>query len=323
MRPRVFIARPIQQSVIEQIAQSCEVEIYSQDAPMTLPQFVEAIGAMDGVVSVGGNITEPVLQSAPKLRVVANIGAGYDTIDLEACTKRSIAVTNTPDVLTESTADFAFSLLLAVSRRLFEADGYVRDGGWKTGQFHLLWGTELNGKTLGLYGFGRTGQAMARRGRGFGMKVLYHSRHRVTPGVEAETRSQFVPFVKLLRESDFLSLHTPLNSDSRFAIGPDQFALMKTGAFLINTARGKIVQEEALVKALKAGKLAGAGLDVFENEPQICPGLLQMKNVILAPHIASATTEARLRMASLAADNLLAFFAGRRPPNILNPEVLQ
>jgi lactate dehydrogenase-like 2-hydroxyacid dehydrogenase len=323
MRPRVFIARPIQQSVIQQIAQSCEVEVYPQDAPMTLPQLVATIGAMDGVMSVGGNISEPVLQSAPKLRVVANIGAGYDTIDLTACTKRSIAVTNTPDVLTESTADFAFALLLAVSRRLFEADSYVRDGEWKTGQYHLLWGTELNGKTLGLYGLGRIGQAMARRGRGFGMKVLYHSRHRVTPGVEAETQSQFVSFVRLLRESDFLSLHTPLNSDSRLAIGPDQFALMKTGAFLINTARGKIVQEEALVRALEAGKLGGAGLDVFDNEPQICPGLLRMKNVILAPHIASATAEARLRMASLAADNLLAFFAGRRPPNILNPEVLR
>ena len=322
MRPRVFIARPIQPLIIERIARLCEVEVCPIDAPISPPQFAEQITAMDGLMSVGGNISEAVLITAHKLRIVANVGAGYDTIDLPACTKRGIAVTNTPGVLTESTADFAFTLLLALSRRLFEADSYVREGKWKAGLFKLLWGTELNGKTLGLYGFGQIGQAMARRGSGFGMKVLYYSRHRAAPDVEAEAKSQFVSLKELLCASDFLSLHAPLNSDSQLAIGAEQFALMKTGAFLINTARGKIVHEQALVQALKTGKLAGAGLDVFENEPQICPSLLEMKNVILAPHIASATTETRFRMVSLAADNLLTFFAGQRPPNILNPDVL-
>ena len=322
MRPRVFIARPIQQPVIDRVARFCEVKVHPADAPMPASLFGDAIAGMDGVISVGGNVGEEALARAPKLRVVANIGAGYDSIDVAACTKRRIAVTNTPDVLTESTADFAFALLLAISRRLFEADQYVRDGKWTSGLFDLLWGTELNGKTLGLYGFGRIGQAMARRGRGFGMRILYHSRNRVAPDLEAETNAQLVSFPELLRESDFLSLHAPLNSDSNLAIGAGQFARMKAGAFLINTARGKIVDEAALVGALKSGKLAGAGLDVFENEPQIHPGLLEMNNVMVAPHIASATAEARMRMASLAADNLLAFFEGRRPPSILNPEVL-
>jgi lactate dehydrogenase-like 2-hydroxyacid dehydrogenase len=322
MRKRVFVARPIQPSVVDRVAQSCDVEVHPADAPMTPAQFADSIAHSDGLISVGGNVSEEALAHAPKLRVVANIGAGYDTIDVAACTKRRIAVTNTPDVLTESTADFAFALLLAVSRRLFEADRYVREGKWKTGLFSLLWGTELNGKTLGLYGFGRIGQAMARRGRSFGMRVLYHSRHRVAPDLESEAGAQLVSFADLLRESNFLSLHAPLNSGSNLAIGAAQLAEMPAGAFLINTARGKIVDEAALVQALKAGKLAGAGLDVFENEPQIDPALLEMENVVVAPHIASATAEARLRMASLAAENLLALFEGRRPPNILNPEVL-
>ena len=186
MRKRVFVARPIQPSVVERVSRSCDVEVHPADEPMTAAQFADSIAHCDGVISVGGNVSEETLAHAPKLRVVANIGAGYDTIDVAACTKRRIAVTNTPDVLTESTADFAFALLLAVSRRLFEADRYVRDGKWKTGLFSLLWGTELNGKTLGLYGFGRIGQAMARRGRSFGMRVLYHSRHRVAPDLKAK-----------------------------------------------------------------------------------------------------------------------------------------
>lgn len=322
MRPRIFVARPIQKLVLERIAKSCDVEVHPADAPMPASQFADAIADMDGVISVGGNVTAEVLAGAPKLRVVANIGAGYDTIDVAACTKRRITVTNTPDVLTESTADFAFALLLAVSRRLFEADRYVRDGEWKTGLFGLLWGTELSGKTLGVYGFGRIGQAMARRGRGFGMSIRYNSRNRLAPDLEAETEAQFASFPDLLRESDFLSLHASLNAESNMALGAAQLACMKTGAFLINTARGKIMDEEALVQALKAGRLAGAGLDVFENEPQIHPALLKMDNVIVAPHIASATAEARMRMASLAAENLLAVFEGRRPPNVLNPEVL-
>lgn len=322
MKPKVFIARPIQQTVVEQVARSCDVRVHPEDTPMTAAQLAEAIADMDGFMSVGGNIDENLLSRAPKLRVIANIGAGYDTIDVAACSRRRIVVSNTPDVLTESTADMAFALLLGVSRHLLKADRYARDGSWKYGLFNLLWGTELFGKTLGLYGFGRIGQAMARRGRGFSMRILYHTRHRVDAKLENEVGAQFVDLKTLLRESDFLSLHAPLNPASNRAIGAPELALMKLGAFIINTARGKIVEEDALVRALKSGRLAGAGLDVFENEPQIHSELIGMENVVMAPHIGSATTEARLRMALLAAENLLAAFGGRRPPNALNPEVL-
>ena len=322
MKPKVFIARPIQQTVIDQVAQHCDVHVHPEDAPMTGAQLAGAIADVDGLMSVGGNIDEDLLSRAPKLRVIANIGAGYDTIDVAACSRRGIVVSNTPDVLTESTADMAFALLLAVSRHLMKADRYVRDGSWHYGLFNLLWGTELFGKTLGLYGFGRIGQAMARRGRGFSMRILYHTRHRVDAKLENEVGAQFVDFKTLLQESDFLSLHAPLNPESNRSIGAAELALMKPEAFLINTARGKIVEEDALVQALKSGRLAGAGLDVFENEPQIHSALIGMENVVMAPHIASATTETRLRMALLAAENLLAAFGGRRPPNALNPEVL-
>ena len=322
MKPRVFIARPIQQAVIEQLERSCDVEVHSQDAPMDSLRLGEALSGMDAVISVGGGISAQVLAAAPKLRVVANIGAGFDTIDVEACTQRRIAVTNTPDVLTESTADFAFALLLAVSRKVVEADRYVREGNWRYGLWNLLWGTELSGKTLGLYGFGRIGQAMARRARGFSMRILYHARHRAGASVESQTGAEFVDLDTVLRASDFLSLHAPLNPESDHMLDARKLALMKPTAFLINTARGKIVDEQALAKALGDGRLAGAGLDVFENEPKIHPALMNIPSVVVAPHIASATEETRYRMAQLAAENLLAAFEGRRPPNILNPEVL-
>ena len=323
MRPRVFIARPIQQIAIDRVAQQCEVRVHTEDAPMTAAQLAEAVSDVDGLMSVGGNINEELLAHAPKLRVIANIGAGYDTIDVAACSRRRILVSNTPDVLTESTADMAFALMLGVSRHLLQADRYVRDGSWHYGLWNLLWGTELFGKTLGLYGFGRIGQAMARRGRGFSMRILYHARHRVDAKSESEVGAQFVDFKTLLQESDFLSLHAPLNAQSDHSIGANELAQMKPGAFIINTARGKIVDEEALVQALKLGRLALAPVSMcLRTNLKIHPALLGMENVIMAPHIASATAETRLRMALLAAENLLAAFAGKRPPNILNPEVL-
>src|ERR1700690_2716322 len=322
MKPKVFVARPIQQAAIDHVAKHCNVRVHTEDAPMSPAKLADAITDMDGLMSGGGNINEELLAHAPRLRVGANIGAGYDSIDVAACPRRRIMVSNTPDVLTESTADMTFGLLLAVSRHLLAADRYVRDGSWHYGLWNLLWGTEIYGKTLGLYGFGRIGQAMARRGRGFSMRILYHARHRVDAKIENEIGAQFVDFKTLLQESDFLSLHAPLNQESNRSVGAAELALMKPEAFIINTARGKIVDEEALVQALKSRRLAGAGLDVFENEPQIHPALIGMENVVLAPHIGSATAETRLRMALLASENLLAAFGGRRPPNILNPEVL-
>jgi glyoxylate reductase len=321
-KPSIFIARPIQQGVIDLVAGECQVTVHPRDEALPAAEMSRCLADMDGVISVGGNISAEIVASAPRLKIVANIGAGYDSIDVSACTKRGIGVTNTPDVLTESTADFTFALLLAVTRRVLEADQYVRDDKWKAGLFDLLWGTELHGKTLGLYGFGSIGKAVARRARGFSMRILYHSRKRASLKDEQELGAEYVDLDTLLRSSDFVSLHAPLNDESRQAIDASKLAMMKPEAFLINTARGKIVNEADLVEFLRRRKIAGAGLDVFENEPQIHASLTTLGNVVLAPHIASATSETRHRMASLAATNLLTFFEGKRPPNILNPEVL-
>jgi lactate dehydrogenase-like 2-hydroxyacid dehydrogenase len=278
----------------------------------------DAYAVMSCMVRIGAE----VLEQAPQLQVVANVGVGYDNVDVDACTQRRILVTNTPDVLTEATADLAFALLLATARRIVEGDNYIRNGKWFQGQWNLLWGSELHGKTLGIYGFGRIGQAVARRGRGFSMRILYHSRHAVGNDVERELAAQWVDRETLMGESDFLSIHIPLTGDTRRSIGRRQLTLMKTTAFLINTARGGIIDECALIEALQQGKLAGAGLDVFEHEPKVNPALIAMRNVVLLPHVGSATAYTRLRMVLLAAENLLAVLGGKRPPNLVNPRVL-
>jgi glyoxylate reductase len=246
---------------------------------------------------------------------------GYDNIDVAACTRRRIPVTNTPGVLDNATADLAFALLMTVARRVVEGDRLVREGHWKEWQWGLLHGADLYGKTLGLYGFGRIGQAMARRGRGFSMRILYHARHRAPEAIERELAARHVDRETLLRESDFLSLHVPLTPDTRHLLGQRELGLMKPSAFLINTARGAVVDEEALVEALKEKKIAGAGLDVFEREPQVHPALPGFDNVVLMPHVGSSTAESRLKMAELAAENLLAALDDRRPPNVVNPEI--
>jgi len=246
---------------------------------------------------------------------------GYDNIDVEACNQRRILVTNTPDVLTDATADLAFALILAVARRVPEGDRYVRALQWKHWQYNFMLGAEMYGKTLGLYGFGRIAQAVARRACGFSMRILYHARHSVPENIEKELAAEFVDSETLFRDSDFLSVHVPLTMETRYAIRAPQLALMKPSAFFINTARGNIVEEAALVDALEGGRIAEASLDVFEDEPRVSLALLEMKNVVLMPHVGSATAETRLRMAMLAADNLLAALDGRRSPNLVNPEV--
>ena len=252
--------------------------------------------------------------------MVSAVAVGYDNIDLDACTRRGILVTNTPGVVTEATADLSFGLLMCVARRLVEADRYVREGHWKFWEFGCMWGTDLGGKTLGVYGFGRIGQAVARRARGFNMRIIYYSVDRPTPEQERELGAQFVDRDTLLREADFLTIHVPLAPDTHHLIGAAQLALMKPTAFLINSSRGKVVEEAALVEALQSKRIAGAGLDVFEFEPRIHPALLAMPNVVVSPHMGTATGETRLAMAMLATDNLLAALAGERPPNLVNPE---
>jgi glyoxylate reductase len=320
MRPKVLITRPIQQSVIDHISQHCEVQVHSMDEPMPPDLLASAVRDVDGVMPAGVRISKEIIDAAPRLRVVSNIAVGYDNIDVEACNRRHILVTNTAGVLTEATADLAFALILAVARRVVEGDRYVRSGHWKRWQWNCLWGTEMHGKTLSLYGFGRIAQATARRARGFSMQVLYYARHRVSATIENEFAAEFVDRETLLSKSDFLSLHVPLTPETHHAIGATELALMKPSAFVINVARGPVVDEEALVQALQAGRLAGAGLDVFENEPKVHPALMILDNVTLMPHVGSATAETRLRMAMLASENLLAALRGDRPPNLVNPE---
>ena len=322
MKNRVLVTRPIQQAAIDELSKQCQVEVHDIDEPMPAKLLMKALRDVDAVMPCGVRVGKEALENASKLRVVANIGVGYDNIDVETCTRRRILVTNTPDVLTEATADLAFALLLAAARRVIEGDRFVRREEWPYWQWNFLWGSEIHGKTLGLYGFGRIGQAVARRGRGFSMRICYYSRHRCPENIERELGAQWVDRETLMRESDFLSIHVPLTPETRHSISRREFALMKPRAFVINTARGNIIEEEALVEALQAAKLAGAGLDVFEQEPKVHPALIPMKNVVLLPHIGSATSETRLRMALLASVNLLAALDGRRPPNLINPDVL-
>jgi glyoxylate reductase len=322
MKPRIFISRPIQQVVVDRLAQCCEVKVHDLDDPIAIADLLKMVPDLDGLMPCGQKVPAEVIAAAPRLRVIANIGMGFDNIDIAACNARRIVVTNTPDVLTDATADIAFALLIAVARRIVEGDRIVREKRWPHWQWNFLWGSELNHRTLGLYGFGRIAQATARRGRGFGMRILYHARHRVAPEIERELNAELVDLNTLLRESDFLSVHVPLSLETHHSIGKAQLELMKPSAYLVNTARGSVLDEEALVQALRSRRIAGAGLDVYEHEPQVHPALLEMQNVVLAPHVGSATEDARMGMATRAADNLLAFFDGRRPPHVVNPEVL-
>jgi glyoxylate reductase len=320
MKPKVLITRPVQQAAIDEVSARCEVQVHTIDEPMPAELLAKAMRDIDAIMPCGLRVGKDAIENAAKLRVVANIGAGYDNIDVKECTRRRILVTNTPDVLTEATADLAFALTLAAARRVVEGDRFVRQEHWPHWQWNFLWGSEMHGKTLGLYGFGRIGQAMARRGRGFSMRILYHARHRVPENIEKELSAQWVDRDALIGESDFLSLHVPLTAETHHSISRREIALMKPTAYVINTARGNIIEEQALVEALQAGRLGGAGLDVFEREPKVHPALIAMDNVVLLPHIGSATAETRLRMALLASANLLAALNGQRPPNLVNPE---
>jgi gluconate 2-dehydrogenase len=321
MKPKVFITRPLSPSVVELVAKKCDVSVHPEDAALQPAELAEACQEAEGVLVVGARITEEVLRRASKLKIVANCGVGYDHIDVAACTARRIVVTNTPEVLTDTTADLAFALLMATARRIAEGDRFVREGRWQRSEWGLLWGTDVFGRTLGLYGFGRIGRTVAWRALGFSMRVLYYDQVRPPLTVERELKVQYAERETLLRESDFLSLHLPLTPQTRHVIGAAELALMKPTAILINAARGQVVDEEALVQALQAKKIAGAGLDVFEHEPRVHPALLEMPNVVLLPHVGSATAETRFKMAMLAAENLLAALDGGRPPNVVNPEV--
>lgn len=268
-------------------------------------------------------IDAEVLDAAPNLKVVANMAVGYNNIDVEECTRRGIAATNTPGVLTDTTADFAWALLMSAARRVAEGDRFTR-----AGKFHgwgplMLVGQDVYGKTLGIIGFGRIGRAVARRATGFDMQILYFDRTPADQQTEKALRARSVPMDELLEQSDYVSIHTDLNPETRHLIGSAELERMKPTAYLINTSRGPCVDEAALVEALKSGQIAGAGLDVYEREPEIHPGLLDLENVILAPHIASASLDTRNAMAMMAAKNVITALRGERPPNCVNPEVFE
>jgi glyoxylate reductase len=299
------------------------VEYWTKPERISKDELLQRVRDKEGLVCLlTDKVNEELLHAAPKLRIAANVAVGFDNIDVPACTKRGVVATNTPGVLDETTADFAWTLLMAVARRIGEGEQLARSGNWKGWDLDQLVGTDVWGKKLGLVGFGRIGRAMARRAAGFEMKVIYSDAIRAPLDVEKELNAEYRDFNALLAEADFVSIHVPLLPDTRGLFDSAKFYRMKPTAFLINTSRGPVVDEAALVHALETGKLAGAALDVYENEPFILPGL-KRPNVVLAPHIASASLETRTKMASIAAENVVALFKGQRPLNMLNPEVLK
>src|SRR5687768_13910411 len=286
MAKSILISNVLPAEARQIIPSEIAVEYNDSDQPMPKAELMRRLQGREGLIChIVSAIDDEVLAAAPGLKVISNVAVGYNNIDVAAARKRGIAVTNTPDVLTETTADFAFTLLMAAARRVVEADRYARSGQWKIWKWDLLWGADIHGKTLGVVGFGRIGRAVARRGLGFGMRVLYHDTVRADAAAERELNATSVDIETLLRESDFVTLHTLLNPETRHLINERTLKLMKKTAILVNAARGPVVDEAALVKALSEQWIAGAGLDGFEDEPRIHPGLIPLRNVTLAPHV--------------------------------------
>lgn len=309
---RVVVTGRVPQPAIDSLAAEHDVDLHDDQEPISRERLLDKVAGADALVTLlTESVDEELLEAAgPQLKVVANVAVGYNNIDVDVCRERGVLVTNTPDVLTDATADTAFGLLLMVSRRLGEGERVIRSRTpWKWGMFYLL-GQGLQGKTIGIVGLGAIGAAMARRARAFGMDVVYHSRRPCAPELAQELGATQLELAELLRTADVVSLHCPYSESTHHLIGADQLALMKDTAYLINSARGPIVDEEALVQDLRGGTIAGAGLDVFEHEPEVHEGLLDLENVALAPHLGSATVETRTAMAQLAADNVLAVLRG-------------
>ncbi len=328
MKPRVFVTRRLPKAGLEKIRELFEVDLWEEYTPPPRDVLLEKARVSDALVTLlTDRIDRELLDNAPNLRIISQYAVGYDNIDVEYATKKGVYVTNTPGVLTDSTADLTMAILLAISRRVVEADNFVREGEWEsrgTGWHPLmLLGRELKGKTLGIIGMGRIGRAVARRALGFGMKIIYYDVNRLPDELEKELQATYVALEELLSRSDFVSIHAPLTKSTYHLIGERELRLMKKTAYLVNTARGAIIDTDALVKALKEGWIAGAALDVFEQEPlPSSHKLIRLKNVVLTPHIGSATIEARTAMALKVYENLAAFLRGEVPPDIVNREVV-
>jgi glyoxylate/hydroxypyruvate/2-ketogluconate reductase len=329
MKPNVLVCRAVFPETVERLRQHFDVEDNPSDEVWTKAELIRRLQGKVGAFTTGSvPIDEEVLAANPQLKVVANMAVGYNNFDVPACTARGVLCTNTPDVLTETTADFGFALMMAAARRVTESEHYLRRGEWNKWFYDMFVGSDIHHATLGILGMGRIGQAIARRGaHGFDMRVIYHNRSRLDPAIEAGCKASYVGKEQLLREADHLVIVMPYSKESHHAVGAGELALMKPTATLTNIARGGIVDDAALAKALAEKRIAAAGLDVFEGEPTVHPDLLKVPNVVLTPHIASATVATRRAMAELAADNLIAALGAGpnagKPPNPLNPETLK
>lgn len=322
-RWNVYVTYRIPDPALELLTRHCDVEVNPQNRLLTREELLAAVPGRDAVLSFPTDvINDEVLELAKDVKIFANNAVGYNNFDIEAATKRGVLLSNTPGVLTDATADLAFALLLAAARRVVESDRWIRAGNFQLWRPNDFLGLEISGKTLGIIGAGRIGRAMAKRALAFGMKIIYTGRSRYLDFEEA-AGAVWVDKKTLLQEADFISLHMPLTPETYHYIGEEELALMKPTAVLINTARGPVVDEKALVRALQDGKIWGAGLDVYEEEPMLAEGLADLPNVVLTPHIGSATAETRTRMALMAVENILAAMRGELPPNCLNPEAYQ
>lgn len=320
--PGVLVTKRVYPEAVELLRRSVEVDYVDNYEGLTTEELLERSRGRQGIVSqltdrLDGEVIGRLDSS---VCVISNVAVGFDNIDLAAATRRKIVVTNTPDVLTDTTADFAFALLMAAARRVVEGHKFVHSGQWTKWRIDLLVGQDVHHRTLGIFGMGRIGQALARRARGFDMRILYYDAVGAPEAVERELGLEFASAERVLRESDFVSLHVPLAAHTRHMIGAAQLRMMKPTAILVNTSRGPVVDEAALAEALEKGTIAGAGLDVFENEPQVHPGLLKLDSVVVAPHIASASVDTRRKMCMMAAENAVAALEGKRPANLLNAE---
>ena len=321
-KPHILMARAVFPEVIEKLSQVAQVHVNEDDAVWSAAELTARLQGKQGVFTTGGDrIDEAMIKACPELRICANMAVGYNNFDIPAMTAAGVVATNAPDVLTDTTADLGFALLMATARRLSESEHYLRAGLWTKWSFDMFAGSDIHGSTLGILGMGRIGQGIARRGAlGFGMQVIYHNRSRLSPDLEQQLQARYVSKSELLAQADHLVLVLPYSRESHHAIGAAELSQMKPTATLVNIARGGIVDDAALAQALKQRTIAAAGLDVFEEEPKVHPGLLEVPNVVLTPHIGSASIPTRKAMAHLAADNLVAFFTGKPLLTALNPD---
>ena len=324
MKPKILVTREVFDETLAYLAQHCEVDANQEDKPHDAATLAQRLADKDGVLcSLTDRIDAALIAACPRLKAVANIAVGYNNIDVAACTARGVMATNTPGVLDDSTADLAWALMLATARRITEVESYIRAGEWTGWRLKQWLGVDVHHATLGIIGMGRIGQAIARRAAGFDMKVIYSNRKRVAPEIERRLNAEYASTDELLARADFVVLQVPYSAETHHLIGAAELEKMKSTAILINSTRGGVVDDAALVAALKQGTIRGAGLDVFENEPRLNPGFLALKNVVLAPHIGSSTEATRRAMAMTAARNLVAALTGVVPPNLLNPEANQ